>query len=390
MMSLSDAYIEEFSADPPAIEGVETSATALVGFLGLGPVNRATEITNFADFEAVFGPLDPSFPLTYAVQQFFVNGGGRAYVVRVVPEGAAVAADSVLGTPESKTGIYALDDVDLLNLLVLPDRAAADSATVIAAALGYCEGRRAFMVLDPPSGVSTFVEATAWIEAPGTPRSANGAAYFPRQQFDDAPEGDRPPGLSCAGAIAGLYARTDATRGVWSAPAGTEASLHGPTSLELALTNPESEAINARGLNALRVFANQGVVVWGARTLLGSEEIASEWKYVPVRRTALFIEESVDRGTQWAAFEPNGEPLWAQIRVSVSAFLQELFQDGAFQGASPREAYFVKCDAETTTQTDIDLGVVNVLVGFAPLKPAEFVLLQISPRAQAPGMRSDG
>jgi phage tail sheath protein FI len=328
--------------------------------------------------------------LTYAVQQFFVNGGGRAYVVRVVPEGAAVAADAVLGTPESKTGIYALDDVDLLNLLVLPDRVAADSASVIAAALDYCEGRRAFMVLDPPSGMSTFVEATAWIEAPGTPRSANGAAYFPRQQLDDASQGDRPPGLSCAGAIAGLYARTDATRGVWSAPAGTGASLSGPTSLELALTNPESEAINARGLNALRVLSNQGVVVWGARTLVGSDQIASEWKYVPVRRTALFIEESVDRGTQWAAFEPNGEPLWARIRVSVSAFLQELFQHGAFQGASPRDAYFVKCDAETTTQTDIDLGVVNMLVGFAPLKPAEFVLLRISRRAEVRGMRSDG
>jgi phage tail sheath protein FI len=123
--------------------------------------------------------------------------------------------------------------------------------------------------------------------------------------------------------------------------------------------------------------------VWGARTLLGSDRAASEWKYVPVRRTALFIEASVDRGTQWVVFEPNGEPLWAQIRLSVSAFLQELFGQGAFRGASPAEAYFVKCDAQTTTQADIDLGVVNMLVGFAPLKPAEFVVLRISRRAQA-------
>jgi phage tail sheath protein FI len=189
--------------------------------------------------------------------------------------------------------------------------------------------------------------------------------------------------LSCAGAIAGLYARTDATRGVWSAPAGSEASLSGPASLELTLTDLESEAINVRGLNALRLFSGQGVVVWGARTLLGSDRAASEWKYVPVRRTALFIEASVDRGTQWVVFEPNGEPLWAQIRLSVSAFLQELFGQGAFRGASPAEAYFVKCDAQTTTQADIDLGVVNMLVGFAPLKPAEFVVLRISRRAQA-------
>jgi phage tail sheath protein FI len=153
--------------------------------------------------------------------------------------------------------------------------------------------------------------------------------------------------------------------------------------LEVALADAESEAINSRGLNALRPFSNQGVVVWGARTLLGSDQAASDWKYVPVRRTALFIEESVDRGTQWAAFEPNAEPLWTRIRSSVSAFLYDLFEGGAFQGASPREAFFVKCDGQTTTQADIDLGLVNVLVGFAPLKPAEFVVLRISLRARA-------
>jgi phage tail sheath protein FI len=382
-MSVPGVCIEESSGEPPAIEGVATSATAFVGYVGLGPVNKATEITSFADFEDVFGSLDPNFPLTYAVQQFFVNGGSRAFVVRVVPEGAAVAADAVRGVPDAKTGIYALDDVDLFNLLVLPDSAAADSASVIAAALAYCELRRAFMVVDPPSDVRTLAQAEAWIEAAGTPRSANGAAYFPRQQVDHAPRADRLPVLSCAGAIAGLYAQTDATRGVWSAPAGSKASLSGPASLELVLTDLESETINARGLNALRLFSGQGVVVWGARTLLGADRAASEWKYVPVRRTALFLEESVDRGTQWVVFEPNGEPLWAQIRLSVSAFLQGLFRQGAFQGASPAEAYFVKCDAQTTTQADIDLGVVSMLVGFAPLKPAQFVVLRISRRAQA-------
>jgi phage tail sheath protein FI len=388
-MSLSGVSVGGSSADPLAIEGVETSITGLVGLAGFGPVNKATEIRSFADFEDAFGPLDPSFPLTYAVQQFFVNGGRRAYVVRATSEGDALAADAVLGAPGARTGIYALEDLDPFNLLVLPDSAAADSSTVIAAALAYCEQRRAFMVVDPPSQVSTFGQAKAWIEAPGTPRSANGAAYFPRPQSDDAPVGDLSPAPSCAGAIAGLYARTDATRGVWSAPAGTEASLTGPTSLGLALTDLESQAISAGGLNPLRLFASRGIVVWGARTLLGSDETGSEWKYVPVRRTALFIEESVEHGTQWAAFEPNGEPLWAQIRLSVSAFLHDLFQRGAFQGASPSEAYFVKCDAETTTLADINLGVVNLLVGFAPLRPAEFVLLRISQRAQAGAMPTD-
>lgn len=130
-------------------------------------------------------------------------------------------------------------------------------------------------------------------------------------------------------------------------------------------------------MNCLRVAPGAGHVVWGARTRNGSDRIASEWKYLPVRRTALFIEESLFRGIQWAVFEPNDEPLWAQLRLNIGAFLNNLFRQGAFQGKTPRDAYFVKCDATTTTQTDINLGVVNILVGFAPLKPAEFVVLRL-------------
>ena len=130
-------------------------------------------------------------------------------------------------------------------------------------------------------------------------------------------------------------------------------------------------------MNGLRTFATSGTVVWGARTLKGADQLASEWKYLPVRRTALFLEESLYRGTQWVVFEPNDEPLWSQIRLSVGAFMQDLFRKGAFAGTTPREAYFVRCDRTTTTQADVDRGVVNILVGFAPLKPAEFVVIQI-------------
>ena len=130
-------------------------------------------------------------------------------------------------------------------------------------------------------------------------------------------------------------------------------------------------------VNCLRSFPVNGRVVWGSRTLVGANQLASEWKYLPVRRTALYIEESLYRGTQWVVFEPNDEPLWSQIRMNVGAFMQDLFRQGAFQGASPREAYFVKCDGETTTQNDIDNGIVNILVGFAPLKPAEFVVIKL-------------
>jgi phage tail sheath protein FI len=126
-----------------------------------------------------------------------------------------------------------------------------------------------------------------------------------------------------------------------------------------------------------------GTVVWGARTLQGNDERGSEWKYIPVRRTALFIEESLYRGTQWVVFEPNDEPLWSQIRLSVGAFMQDLFRKGAFQGTTPRDAFFVRCDAETTTQYDIDRGIVNIQVGFAPLKPAEFVIISIQQKTAA-------
>ena len=145
----------------------------------------------------------------------------------------------------------------------------------------------------------------------------------------------------------------------------------------MPLTDAENGELNPLGVNCLRTFPAAGRVVWGARTLQGDDRLASEWKYVPVRRTALFIEESLYRGTQWVVFEPNDEPLWAQIRLNVGAFMQNLFRQGAFQGKTPAEAYFVKCDKETTTQNDINLGIVNIVVGFAPLKPAEFVVIKL-------------
>jgi phage tail sheath protein FI len=179
------------------------------------------------------------------------------------------------------------------------------------------------------------------------------------------------------GIVAGVFARTDATRGVWKAPAGLDASVLGIRRLAVNLTDGENGLLNPVGINCLRFFASGGNVVWGSRTLRGDDGLADEYKYVPVRRLALFIEESLYRGTQWAVFEPNDEPLWAQLRLNVGAFMHDLFRQGAFQGSSPTTAYLVKCDKETTTQSDINKGIVNVLVGFAPLKPAEFVILKI-------------
>jgi hypothetical protein len=179
------------------------------------------------------------------------------------------------------------------------------------------------------------------------------------------------------GAVAGTIAGTDARRGVWKAPAGLEAALHGVDSLAYTLTNEENGRLNPIAINCLRALPLIGNVVWGARTREGADALNSEWKYVPVRRTALFIEESLYRGLQWAVFEPNDEPLWARIRLSTGLFLHDLYRQGAFQGSVPEDAYFVSCDATTVTQADIDQGTVNVLVGFAPLRPAEFVILAI-------------
>ena len=170
---------------------------------------------------------------------------------------------------------------------------------------------------------------------------------------------------------------------MWKAPAGTDAVARNVSRARATLlSDQENGTLNPLAINCLRNFPIFGSVVWGARTLVGSDQAGkSEWKYIPVRRLALFLEESLYRGTQWVVFEPNDEPLWAQIRLNIGAFMQNLFRQGAFQGKSPREAYFVKCDGETTTQTDINLGIVNIVVGFAPLKPAEFVVIKFQQMA---------
>jgi len=294
-------------------------------------------------------------------------------------DGTPPGATEIIGDDADETGIYALKHVDLFNLLVIPeDLKGNDYDAVMSTAMSYCENRRAFLILDLPTDVNAMTEARDWISASGTPKSANAAAYFPRVDVPDPMQGYRARAMPSAGMIAGLYARIDASRGVWKAPAGTEATLRGPTGVDVPVNDLEQGTLNPLGLNVTRALPIYGNVVWGARTLYGADQLASQWKYIPVRRLALYIEESLFRGTKWAVFEPNDEPLWAQLRLNVGTFMHGLFRQHAFEGASPRQAYLVKCDSETTTQADIDLGVVNILVGFAPLKPAEFVVIQIT------------
>lgn len=303
--------------------------------------------------------------------------------------GLPLAAD-LIGDPGTFKGIYALEKVDLFNLLCLPDVTRAKPGnpavsdldlvsqnSVFGTAMTYCLGRRAFLLVDARPEVKDVASAVDWKSTGLTVHDKNGAAYFPRLKLADPLNNFQLRTFAPCGLMAGLYARTDAARGVWKAPAGTEATLSGVQGVVYKLTDNENGVLNPLGLNCLRLFPVYGTVSWGARTLVGDDADASEWKYVPVRRFALFLEESLYRGTQWVVFEPNDEPLWSQIRLNLGAFMQTLFRQGAFQGTTPQQAYFVKCDDETTTQTDIDNGIVNILVGFAPLKPAEFVVIQI-------------
>jgi hypothetical protein len=289
------------------------------------------------------------------------------------------------GDEDDKTGIFALLRADLFNLLCIPPPTPAGDVpdALWADAAAFCAARRAFLVVDAPStATAATVDGWASDDAALTGASMrNAALYFPRIRRPDPLRGGATADFAACGAVAGVYARTDATRGVWKAPAGTEAGLSGVRSLTVPLTDDENGRLNPLGINCLRSFRGVGPVVWGARTLRGSDVLADEYKYVPVRRLALFLEETLFRSTQWVVFEPNDEPLWSQIRASVGAFMQDLFRRGAFQGVTPREAYFVRCDSDTTTQYDIDRGIVNILVGFAPLKPAEFVIISIQQKA---------
>lgn len=523
-------YIEEVPSGVRTITGVATSITAFIGRAKRGPVNEAKTINNFGDYERIFGGLDLNSSMSYAVRDFFVNGGAQAVIVRLyhadtsegadppktpltvgnvameaayegawgaylraetdtevseevannlgltkgdlfnltirdaspggqtekylnlsfkeslrrvdkvleaesklvrwkgeypeetppapkaekdavtvaekalqdkkesnpdadtsAEEAAVAAAKAALAasdgarlnindfTGDSTKGLYALEQVDLFNLLCLPpylDSKNVDKS-LIAKAAAYCEKRRAMLLVDPPADWTDKEKAKTGIGNGVGAVSKNAAVFFPRLKQTNPLRENRIEEFVPCGAVAGIMSRTDTQRGVWKAPAGIEATLRGVPELSVKLTDAENGELNPLGVNCLRSFPIIGRVIWGSRTLRGADVLADEYKYIPVRRLALYIEESLFRGTKWVVFEPNDEPLWAQIRLNVGAFMHNLFRQGAFQGTTPKDAYFVKCDKETTIQNDIDRGIVNIVVGFAPLKPAEFVIIKL-------------
>lgn len=497
-------YIQELSSGVRTVAGVATSIAAFVGRTRRGPVNEPMPCFNFGEFSRRFGGLWLDSPLSYAVDDFFANGGGQCEIVRLFEEdgddgvstatfagafdlvaaspggwgdnlsatvtlpednpgsqaaaakygltvaqlfdltiadsesgasetfrnltdqdnerrvdrvladqsslvrcdaaptgfpaagtqafaggndGAVLAEATYLGNEDQKTGLYALKKADIFNLLcVPPDVRGGDLPQgVREAALALCKKERALFIVDPPAdwdanpAEAATKAKTEQLANPLLPLAdADYAAlFFPRIVKRDRLSGGQLDAFPPCGAVAGVMARTDVNRGVWKAPAGLAATLANTDGLTVKLTDEENGLLNPIAINCLRTFPNIGRVVWGARTMKGSDQLSDDYKYIPVRRLALFIEESLYRGTQWVVFEGNDEPLWAQIRLSVGSFMQRLFKQGAFQGTAPRDAYFVKCDGETTTQDDRNRGIVNIVVGFAPLQPAEFVIISI-------------
>jgi uncharacterized protein len=286
----------------------------------------------------------------------------------------------------SPAAIHALlDSIPIVNIVCVPGLTTdtSDGQTAIQSLQGFCAAARAFCIVDSPQNTNVASVNTAVTNASNNLQNnagdgaANSAMYFPWVSASDPLAGGRQASMPPCGLVAGVYAATDASRGVWKAPAGIDAGLSGITGLQYTLTDLQNGDLNALGVNCLRYFSSYGNVVWGARTLVGADTVGSQWKYVPIRRFTLFLESSLYDGTQWVVFEPNDETLWGQIRLNVGAFMQSLFLKGAFQGTTPQQAYFVKCDGENNPQSSINQGIVNIEVGFAPLYPAEFVIIQI-------------
>jgi hypothetical protein len=338
------------------------------GLLRLGVANSGVETVGAALLRPQVNP-----PRTPPDNYYFV-GDNTAPTAEVLSVAAGSDGSAITNDEPYKDAFSRLDDKEDVSLISVPG---IGSPGLVAAGLNYCANRPlsdCFFIGDMTQTDDTIEDAKTFRNAITT-KNSYGAVYMPWVQIPD------PTGRSSApilvppsGFAAGLYAKTDGQRGVWKAPAGTSASLGGSVGLAVNLTDTQQGNLNPLNINVIRQFAASGIVLWGARTMTSDPA----WNYIPVRRTAIFLRVSIYRGIQWAVFEPNDEDLWSSLRLNIGSFMMILFRQGAFQGATPAQAFFVKCDSETTTQADIDAGIVNVLVGFAPLRPAEFVVVKIS------------
>ena len=387
-------YVEEVDAGPRPIEAVGTSTA---GFVGTAPnpdarVDEAVAINNWSQFLREFvRDGDKGTDLANAVYGFFLNGGSRCYVVNTKADGAIAGKGR---------GLDALAAIDEIAIIAAPGRTDTGSQNALLDAAESLKDRVA--ILDAPARVDDVEVLTRASDGGAPPAAAGegdaapagrakgpkpglrprdsdggyGACYFPWLRGRDAIDPDQLVSIPPSGHMAGIYARTDSERGVHKAPANV--TIRGAQGLTQMLTRAEQDVLNPVGVNCIRFFAREGVRVWGARTLAPS---ASNWRYLNVRRLFNMIEESIAINTRWVVFEPNAGPLWKDIQRDVGAFLTLLWRQGALAGARPEDAFFVKCDAETNPPEVVDAGQVVVVIGIAPVKPAEFVIFRIGQTA---------
>jgi hypothetical protein len=395
----------------PATSGAEIAAAIESAARALTPLRGSTPAGAFTSFTAAFSggryvltsgaagkrssvqvSNDPTGNAATLLKLGVTNGGSETTGAAVLrpANGTHLLGDGAVGgntlsvtpgddgtTPQDPDYLAAfalLDTVRDVNIVGVPG---IGSKAVVESGAGYCQNRMdCFFIGDMNSIVDSKEAAQTFVNGL-TVKSSYAAVYFPWLKMVD-PTGGAPDPIPVppSGFVAGQYARTDSRRGVWKAPAGSEANVTGAVGLTRQLTDAEQDTLNPIGVNALRFFPASGIVVWGARTLATRAD--PEYRYIPIRRLAIFLEQSIYNGIQWAVFEPNDEDLWASLRLNIGAFMMTLFRQGAFQGGTPAQAFFVKCDAQTNPQDQINAGVVTVLVGFAPLRPAEFVVIRIS------------
>ncbi len=341
--------------------------------LNLGLTNGGREVNGAA-------VLRPAVSLTPTEDQL----GGASVIGNVAGSPAPAPSPGSNGaTPGDQdylNGLPALDTVQDVNLVMIPG---IGSLGVVAQGVNYCSQRGdCFFVADMLQNDNTGPEAIGFVNSL-TVKTSYGAVYYPWLLMTD-PTGTStsPIPVPPSGFVAGMYAQTDAKRSVAKSPAGTSANLGGAVGLLANTTDAQQDSLNPVGVNVIRSFPASGIVIWGARTLATRSD--PEYRYISVRRTAIFLEQSIYNGIQWAVFEPNDEPLWASLRLNITAFMMQQFRGGLFQGATAKDAFFVKVDSTTTIQADIDSGIVNILVGFAPLKPAEFVVLRLTQMVDQP------
>ncbi|WP_213999451.1 phage tail sheath subtilisin-like domain-containing protein [Arsukibacterium sp.] len=385
-------YVNEIPASPQPVTAVSTSTVVFVGCAASGPVNQPVLISSFTEYQQLFQRATAAEqhtqpdPMTLAVMAFFGNGGKDAYIYRLASKNDDNDVASLTANDYSHFYQTVLATLDDYSLLLLPGQhwqsnKHAQSNAVISATLTFCQQQRQCMLL-LELAADLHLSSAAGASILGLPASSFAALYYPWLTITN-PLAKGTLTIPPAAVAAGLYCRNDARYGVWKAPAGVTAKLMGITGLAFNIDDSIQQQLNPLGINCIRTLPRVGTVVWGARTLASQTD--QEWRYISVKRTAIFIEQSIIQSLQWAQSEPNDQPLWQAVRRNISNFLVTLFRAGAMQGVTQNEAFFVRCGLnETMTEKDINLQQLVIELGFAPVKPAEFVVISITYKLSPP------